>query len=80
FLFPHEVIELSHFEPETNSVIFMCKDLYVNYFNPYILMFCRHNHDIKCILSGKGAKVAMFYISDYITKMDSKTYEMLSLL
>ncbi|KAG1779379.1 hypothetical protein EV702DRAFT_923238, partial [Suillus placidus] len=45
-----------------------------------ILVFCRYNHDIKCILSGKGAKAAMFYISDYITKMDSKTYEMLSLL
>jgi len=52
----------------------------INYFNPYILIFCHHNHDIKCILSGKSAKAAMFYITDYITKMDCKTYEMLSLL
>jgi len=52
----------------------------VNYFNRYILVYCRHNHDIKCILSGKAAKAAMFYITDYITKMDVKTYEMLSLL
>jgi hypothetical protein len=52
----------------------------VNYFNRYILVYCRHNHDIKCILSGKAAKAAMFYITDYITKMDLKTYEMLSLL
>ncbi|KAG1808406.1 uncharacterized protein BJ212DRAFT_1236425, partial [Suillus subaureus] len=80
FLFPHKVIELSHFELEMNSVVFMCKDPYVNYFNPYILVFCQHNHNIKCILSGKGTKAAMFYISNYITKMDSKTYEMLSLL
>jgi hypothetical protein len=58
----------------------MCRDSTVNYFNPYILVFCRHNHDMKCILSGKGAKAAMFYVSDYITKMDVKTYEMLSLL
>jgi hypothetical protein len=43
-------------------------------------VYCRHNHDIKCILSGKAAKAAMFYITDYITKMDLKTYEMLSLL
>ena len=35
---------------------------------------------MKCILSGKSAKAAMFYITDYITKMDCKTYEMLSLL
>ena len=43
-------------------------------------MYCHHNHDIKCILSGKAAKAAMFYITDYTTKMDLKTYEMLSLL
>jgi len=60
--------------------VLMCCDANVNYFNPYILVFCRHNHDMKCILSGRGAKAAMFYISDYITKMDVKTYEVLSLL
>ncbi|KAF8573852.1 hypothetical protein K439DRAFT_1285269, partial [Ramaria rubella] len=58
----------------------MCCDANVNYFNRYILVFCHHNHDVKCILSGKAAKAAMFYITDYITKMDMKTYEMLSLL
>ncbi|KAG2750131.1 hypothetical protein P692DRAFT_201651083, partial [Suillus brevipes Sb2] len=80
FLFPHEVVETSHFDEDTNSVVLMCQDPTVNFFNPYVLVFCRHNHDIKCILSGKGAKAAMFYVSDYITKMDVKTYEMLSLL
>lgn len=38
------------------------------------------NHDLKCILSGKAAKAAMMYITDYITKMDTKTYQLLSLL
>ena len=80
FLFPHEIVEASHFDSDTNSVILMCRDGTINNFNPYILVFCRHNHDLKCILSGKAAKAAMFYISDYITKMDTKTYEMLSLL
>ena len=80
FFFPHEVVDASYFDPEANSVVFMCHDATMNYFNPYILVFCRHNHDIKCILSGKAAKAAMFYITDYITKMDTKTYEMLSLL
>ncbi|KAG1804178.1 uncharacterized protein BJ212DRAFT_1226665, partial [Suillus subaureus] len=67
----------SYIDPDTNSVVFQCHDGTVNYFNPYILVFCRHNHDLKCILSSKAA---MFYISDYITKMGTKTYEMLSLL
>ncbi|KIK78681.1 hypothetical protein PAXRUDRAFT_163320 [Paxillus rubicundulus Ve08.2h10] len=80
FLFPHEVVEASHFNPEMNAVVLMCCDGTVNYFNPYIVVFCHHNHNLKCILSGKSAKAAMFYISDYITKMGLKTYEMLSLL
>ncbi|KAI6094667.1 hypothetical protein EDD17DRAFT_1421156, partial [Pisolithus thermaeus] len=80
FLFPHDIVDKSYFDPQTNSITLMCRDGNVNYFNPYILVFCRHNHDIKCILSGKSAKAAMFYISDYITKSGSKTYEMLSLL
>lgn len=80
FLFPHEVVKASHFDADTNSVVLLCLDPTVNYFNPYLLVFCRHNHDLKCILSGKGAKAAMFYITDYITKMDLKTYQMLSLL
>ena len=80
FLFPHEAIEASYFDPDTNSIFLLCRDGTVNYFNPYLLVFCRHNHDIKCILSGKAAKAAMFYITDYITKGDLKTHEMLSLL
>ncbi|KAF6745862.1 hypothetical protein DFP72DRAFT_823701, partial [Ephemerocybe angulata] len=80
FLFPHEVVDASYFDPDTNSVTLLCRDSTVNYFNPYILVFCRNNHDLKCILSGKSAKAAMFYITDYITKMDVKTYEMLSLM
>ncbi|TFK20678.1 hypothetical protein FA15DRAFT_554103, partial [Coprinopsis marcescibilis] len=80
FLYPHEIVEASNFDPKTNTVALLCRDSTVNYFNPYILVFCRHNNDLKCILSSRSAKAAMFYITDYITKMDSKTYEMLSLM
>jgi hypothetical protein len=80
FLFPHEFEPFSYFDDDTNSVVLKCLDSMVNYFNRYILVFCRHNHDLKCILSGKAAKAAMCYITDYITKMDLKTYQMLTLL
>ena len=80
FQFPHDIEPKSYFDPNTNSVVLKCFDSMINYFNKYILVFCRHNHDIKSILSGKAAKAAMFYITDYITKMDVKTYEVLSLL
>ncbi|KAI6043178.1 hypothetical protein EDC04DRAFT_2563025, partial [Pisolithus marmoratus] len=80
FLFPHEVIEKSYFDSEMNSIVLKCEDGNVNYYNRHILVFCHHNHSLKCILSCKSTKAAMFYISDYITKMGVKTYEMLSLL
>ena len=35
---------------------------------------------MKCILSGKAANGAMRYLTDYITKMDLKTYQVSSLM
>ncbi|THU80870.1 hypothetical protein K435DRAFT_598884, partial [Dendrothele bispora CBS 962.96] len=80
FQFPHEIIQESYFDPDTNSVYMQCLEEDINYHNPVILACTRNNHDLKCILSGKAAKAAMFYITDYITKTDMKTHEMLSLL
>lgn len=80
FRFPHDIVEESRFDVESNSILLACRDSMVNYYNPYILVYCRHNHDIKCILSGKSAKAAMFYITDYITKMSLKTGQLLSLM
>ncbi|KAG2150777.1 hypothetical protein DEU56DRAFT_719942, partial [Suillus clintonianus] len=80
FLFPHEVFEHSNFDTASNSIIFKCLDGKVNFSNPKILTFCHHNHDLKCILSGKSVKAAVFDILDYITKTDMNTYKMFSLL
>ena len=80
FLFPHKIVEASYFDPDNNSIVLMCCDSTINYFNPYILVFCHHNHDLKCILSGRATKAASFYITDYMTKMCPTTYQMLSLL
>ena len=79
FLFLHEIVEASYFDAEKKKFL-LCCDETVNYFNPYLLVFCRHNQDIKCVLSGKAAKAAMFYITNYITKGDLKMHDMLSLL
>ncbi|KZS86506.1 hypothetical protein SISNIDRAFT_420795, partial [Sistotremastrum niveocremeum HHB9708] len=80
FQYPHDIELVSRYDADTKSVIFRCLDGDVNYFNPYMLVFCRHNHDIKCILSGRSAKAAQFYITDYITKTELKTHDILSLL
>jgi hypothetical protein len=78
FGFPHEVVNESRFDLDTNLILLRCEDPTINWYNPIILTSCRHNHDVKCILSGKSAKAAMFYISDYITKNDEKMWQLLS--
>ena len=80
FEFPHDIVPYSYFDSDTNSIFLKCLDPMINYYNPYILIYCRHNHDLRCILSGKAAKAGMFYITDYITKMELRTYQLLSLL
>ncbi|KAF9017963.1 hypothetical protein BDZ89DRAFT_886648, partial [Hymenopellis radicata] len=73
-----EVME-SFYDKIKRCVVFKCRDGLM-YFNRWILILGRFNHDLKCILSGKACKAAMFYITDYITKLSLKTYEVLSLL
>jgi hypothetical protein len=79
FGFPHDIVENSAFHQDSNSILLCCHDPTINWYNPIILSSCRHNHDIKCILSGKSAKAAMFYISDYITKNDEKLWQLMSM-
>ncbi|KAK1223657.1 hypothetical protein PQX77_013479 [Marasmius sp. AFHP31] len=80
FLFPHDIVSASHYDRETESVRLRCLDPWVNWFNDTLLVYNRHNQDLKCILTGSGALSGMFYISDYITKMEEKRHEVLSLL
>lgn len=80
FKYPHDLVEKSWYDEENKAVVFIVRDATINYHNRYILVFCRHNHDLKCILSGRAARAAIIYITDYITKMDMRTYQVLSLL
>ncbi|KAK0496949.1 hypothetical protein EDD18DRAFT_1022989, partial [Armillaria luteobubalina] len=76
FQFLCEFVSESYFDEDMKAVVLACHDQMVNYYNEWVLVFCRFNHDLHCILSGKSCKAAMFYI----TKMTVKTYEMLSLM
>lgn len=80
FKFPHELVEKSWYDEVNNAVVFIVRDSTINFHNRYIMVFCRHNHDLKCILSGRAARAAIIYITDYITKMDMRTHQVLSLL
>ncbi|EJD34161.1 hypothetical protein AURDEDRAFT_76429, partial [Auricularia subglabra TFB-10046 SS5] len=80
FQFPHEIVPESYYDHKSNSIYLRCLDGEVNYFNPEILVMCRHNHDIKCILSGRAAQAAIYYITNYITKLDINTHNILSMV
>ncbi|THU95726.1 hypothetical protein K435DRAFT_585876, partial [Dendrothele bispora CBS 962.96] len=69
FGYSHEIEQRCGFDIDSNSIIFPVLEPDINYHNPYIIVFTRHNHDLKCFLSGKAAEAAMFYISDYLEKL-----------
>ncbi|KAJ8502956.1 hypothetical protein ONZ45_g11279 [Pleurotus djamor] len=59
---------------EDGVVLLRCQEGLVNDYNPTILEATRCNMDIKFIGSGAAAKATLYYITDYITKPDEKSY------
>ncbi|KAJ3768482.1 hypothetical protein FB446DRAFT_628278, partial [Lentinula raphanica] len=80
FGFPQEIVEDSSFEVDSNSIILARKESDVNGHSPVLVVYNRHNHDLNCILSGRAAKAAMFYVSNYMTKLPLSSDQLLSLL
>ena len=62
------------FDPVTGELTLRCLDGLVNNFNMTILECIRCNMDIKFVGSGVSAKAILYYITDYITKTQLKTY------
>ena len=52
----------------------------INNFNPVVMTSVRSNHDIKFIPSGKDGKACVFYMTDYATKSQLSTHQMLPLI
>ncbi|KZV61620.1 hypothetical protein PENSPDRAFT_592609, partial [Peniophora sp. CONT] len=79
FGFPHEIIRESRFDRDSSSILLKTLDAWIVSHNKYALSACRHNMDTRYILSGKGGKAGMFYISGYITKPEFTMPETLGL-
>jgi Helitron helicase-like domain at N-terminus len=62
------------FDMETGEICMRCLDGLVNNFNETILEAIRCNMDIKFIGSGSAAKAIIYYITNYITKLQLKTH------
>merc|ERR1711973_890869 len=78
FKFPRELV------PETvinkEGVTLKRTHDMINNFNPIIMTSVRSNQDIKFIPSGKDGKNCAFYVTDYATKSELSTNQMVPLI
>ncbi|KAE8250719.1 hypothetical protein A4X13_0g4456 [Tilletia indica] len=80
FLFPHDVVEKSSFDPATNSINLRVQHPYINWHNATLLVATRHNHDLKIVQSGKSGSAAASYITSYTTKSEETPANQISMI
>ncbi|KAE8233254.1 hypothetical protein CF326_g1707 [Tilletia indica] len=80
FLFPHEVVPLSSFDSETNSIHLRVQHPLINWHSPALLVATRHNHDLKAVQSGKSGAAAASYITSYTTKSEETPANQISMI
>ncbi|KAE8220552.1 hypothetical protein CF319_g5935 [Tilletia indica] len=80
FLFPHDVVETSTFDEETNSISLRVQHPLINWHNPHLLVATRHNHDLKAVQSGKSGSAAASYITSYTTKSEETPANQISMI
>ncbi|KAE8222155.1 hypothetical protein CF319_g4600 [Tilletia indica] len=80
FLFPHDVVQESSFDPETKSITLRVQHPLVNWHNPTLLVATRHNHDLKAVQSGKSGAAAASYITSYTTKSEETPANQISMI
>ena len=77
---PRQLILMSTIDPDSGRISMKRSDPWINNFNEYIIAACRSNMDIKFIWSGSDAKALVYYITDYVTKMNLSFHDTLSLI
>ena len=78
FEFPRELVQET--EIEGNNIKLKRTDQWINNFNPAIMTCVRSNHDVKFVPSGKDGKNIAFYVTNYATKSQLSTHEMVPLI
>ena len=77
---PRKLVLVSTIDPDTGHISIRRSDPMINNFNEYTLAACRSNMDIKFIWTGSDAKALVYYITDYVTKMNLSLHDILSLV
>ncbi|CAF1033917.1 unnamed protein product [Rotaria sordida] len=79
-IMPRKRVPVSTIDPETGRICMKRSDPWMNNFNEYIISACRSNMDIKFIWTGNDAKALVYYITDYVTKMNLSFHDTFSLV
>ena len=78
FDYPRELVPKSRIEG--NVIKLKRTNEMINNYNPFLMTCVRCNHDIKFILSGKDGKNIAFYVTNYATKSQLSTHNMVPLI
>ena len=65
---------------EENTILLKRTSDKINNYNPYLMTTLRSNHDIKFVPSGKDGYNIAFYVSEYQTKAQIATHQILPLI
>ncbi|EIW86686.1 hypothetical protein CONPUDRAFT_44262, partial [Coniophora puteana RWD-64-598 SS2] len=57
-------------DPETGSILLRRLHPWINNYHPVVIFLLQCNMDIKFVGSGEAAKALVFYITEYVTKLD----------
>ena len=77
---PCKLVPSSTIDPDTGHISMRRSDPWINNFNEYLMAACHSSMDIKFIWSGSDAKVLVYYITDYVTKMSLSFRDTFSLV
>ena len=78
FEYPRELVEESTFED--NQLMLKRTSEWINNYNPVTIECTRSNMDIKPVITGKDGKNIAFYITNYATKSQLSSHNMIPLI
>ncbi|KAJ7472545.1 hypothetical protein FB451DRAFT_982567, partial [Mycena latifolia] len=73
--FPRDVYQASEISADGHVNVRHLESM-MNTTNPILTYLCRCNSDVTSLLSGTAVKAVVSYVSDYISKLSLKSYQM----
>jgi hypothetical protein len=79
FRFPRQLIPETVFDDSTGVILQRLDREWLNYYNPWLSLVMRTNHDSQYLFSQTEALAKIYYTMKYITKTEGSTYSKLTI-